>query len=254
MSNRLFEDFDCETEDSGDDVTVATGVSTPQRPSQIPVVQSEKANRVLVAQTKRILDTKCGGGTLSTVIDTYLLGREWAPLGTHHNNTSSNLTLKLLFETSLETTAGSEIATEWDVAAAFSGLSIDIGGSQRNFTYQEVGHGVNHTVKVPLKPGQTLTLYQRFYRFETVTWFIYNNGRNDANLGWGSEGDKWELETMQTIHANETICSEARLSGVGSLSVPRLRGFVVERILWLKMFETLSRELQEYLRRRGVKI
>ncbi|RPA90592.1 hypothetical protein L873DRAFT_1795394 [Choiromyces venosus 120613-1] len=247
MSNKLFEKSDCETEGCGDNVTIATGVSTPRRPDSIPVVEIEKANEVVTAQIKRTLDFISGKKRLCQVIDIYLLSREWTALCTHSNHTASVLTHKVLYETSLETTSGSETAIEWDIAAAFKGLSIGIAGSRRKFTNHEVGEeGVTHRVQLPVQPGRTTTFYQRLYHFKIVTWFSLNNRR--VLRAEDSENPAIRLETMHTIHAEETMGSEDRVSGVGELLVKRQ-----------DLIEDLSNrtirysEVDKYLKNRGIK-
>ncbi|RPA90589.1 hypothetical protein L873DRAFT_1848727 [Choiromyces venosus 120613-1] len=253
MSNQLFENSDCETENSGDDVTVATGVSTPRRPGWIPVVQSEKAslaNEVVAAQIRRVLHIPDYLRRIYQIVDIYLLGREWAALCTHSNHTASTLTHRLSYETSLKSTSGSDTAIEWDIAATFSDLSIDINGSQRCFTDREVGTGVTHSVEVPVQPGRTTIFYQRRYHFKTVTWFA-NWGSRISLIG--DEGNQEIiLETTQTIHSNETMGCEEMLSGVGELLVMQQQG-----LMKASPKNVLCRpagDLGKYLESRGVKV
>ncbi|RPA90593.1 hypothetical protein L873DRAFT_402547 [Choiromyces venosus 120613-1] len=214
---------------------------------RIPVVEIEKANEVVTAQIKRTLDFNSGKERLCQVIDIYLLSREWTALCTHSNHTPSVLTHKVLYETSLKTTSGSETAIEWDIAAAFKGLSIDIAGSRRQFTNHEVGEEeVTHRVQLPVQPGRTTTFYQRLYHFKTVTWFSLNNWRVFRAVN--SENHAIRLETMHTIHADETMGSEDRLSGVGKLLVKRQD--LIEDPL-NRAF--LHSEVDKYLKNRGIK-
>ncbi|RPA90590.1 hypothetical protein L873DRAFT_1848728 [Choiromyces venosus 120613-1] len=253
MSNQLFENSDCETEDSGDDVTIATGISTPRRPGWIPVVQREKAslaNEVVAAQIKRVLDIPDTRGQFHQFVDIYLLGREWTALCTHTNHTASTLTHRLSYETSLKTTSGSDTTIEWDIAATFSDLSIDIKGSQRCFADREVGAGVTHSVEVPVQPGRTTIFFQRCYHFKTVTWFTV--GDWGISLFGREVAQKIRLETMQTIHSNETMGCEDRLSGVGELPIRQQDLVQAPPDRWISYYPPSG--VYEYFESRGVKV
>ena len=74
-------------------------------------------------------------------------------------------------EEGLVVRTGQETERNFSVGGAFKGLSMNVGGSRREFSERETSRSVSITKTVNVEPQATTSFYQKRYNFLVEVWF-----------------------------------------------------------------------------------
>lgn len=152
----------------------------------------------LVKQRRKFLNYERKQESTEMITDIYATGYFWDLTKSVDNTDGTiNATQKTTIEVGRTTKSGSEWEVHFDLSAGYGGVSLNVGGSYKSFSEQEMSKKTTTEMTFEIREGTAFYLYQKVYTFNTVTWFINDAGGKERIVY--TEGGKKKLELKSSF-------------------------------------------------------
>lgn len=206
----------------------------------------------LAGQTPRTCYYWSGDEALYDITDQLSDGYVWELVQSLRNDTSVQDMMKVEYRTELKVTKGKELETHWNIGAAYEGLSVGIGGSEKTFESTETTDSKTHSYEVPVPAKTTVYFYQKVYRFKTHMWFINWAWGERSRVGGYGNYSPAHVDGYVLIRSHEHWASQQEAKGSTSTWVDEARDD--EQFKWTRMFENCTSQCRDYLEDRRATI
>lgn len=186
-------------------------------------------------------------------VDTYLVKATWVALMSWDNDTNAPQSYVQSCTTQLKITQGSEVTNSVNVGAAYEGLSLSMGTSEKTFSSTETTTSATLTKNVTIPAQSRVTFYQRVYEFRTTMFFINYGWHEEWNAGSPGGYNITRKECTVQIMSEEYFTESQELSsGVGLMTVATVPRADNEDARLTRKRENLTKKAKDALSRMGV--
>lgn len=170
------------------------------------------------------------------------------------NNTSAAQEYSKEYKTELKVTSGTEVTTSISIGAAFEGLSMSMDNQVKEFTTYETTKSQTKTITVNVHSRESLTLYQRRYRFKTMMFFILDAWGEEWNAGSPGGYNIARKEVDVDIMSEDYLTTSVPLntSATGKMTVKGVARANVESGRKTRKRENLTDKAKSALSKMGI--
>ena len=179
-------------------------------------MNSQDNYRALVPTNLRVVNQTVGWmyhnhGTEALRIfkNTTLRRIHWVEKFSTRNNTNSPETRTVESMSSLRLTNGQEADRSLGISASYRGLGVSFGAGHRTFQARETTETRTVTHRFTIPAGESLFVYQRYYEFEDVFWWVLDAWGQNWTVGIRNGHVPLTSSTRITIMADEYMSSIA---------------------------------------------